>query len=181
MHASTAYPGPNLLLLDFEPCYIISGYYLWDQVLMKRQLTECPVQILCNRCQHLISCHWNNSSAISCISSILQRIYEYEWTHKFTHNWLWCHTSEANKSYADELCSGIALGRVLNLKVIKLMQVRYLVWYIASCSSTSSLHNTEILEVNLFAFVYRLFHEDFSSIVRIRTALVPTIETILLN
>ena len=28
------------------------------------------------------------------------------------------------------------------------------------------LLNTKILEVNLFAFAYRLFHEDFSSIYR---------------
>ena len=35
------------------------------------------------------------------------------------------------------MCSGITRGRVLNL-----------------C--------TEITEVNLFAFIYRLFHEDFS-------------------
>ena len=26
------------------------------------------------------------------------------------------------------------------------------------------MHGTKITEVNLFAFVYRLFHEDFSSI-----------------
>ena len=29
----------------------------------------------------------------------------------------------------------------------------------------STLHYTKILEVNLFAFAYRLFHEDFSSII----------------
>ena len=39
--------------------------------------------------------------------------------------------------------SGITSGRVLN----------------------GELLHTKILEVNLFAFAYRLFHEDFSSII----------------
>ena len=41
------------------------------------------------------------------------------------------------------MCSGITIGRVLN----------------------GELLYTKILEVNLFAFAYRLFHEDFSSII----------------
>ena len=35
---------------------------------------------------------------------------------------------------------------------------------------------TKISEINLSAFIYRLFHEDFSSIVGINTVLIVTIE-----
>ena len=42
------------------------------------------------------------------------------------------------------------------------------VWKIENDCQKKSLYNvdfhTKILEVNLFAFAYRLFHEDFSSI-----------------
>ena len=44
-------------------------------------------------------------------------------------------------SYIIQICSGIASGRVLDGELLY-----------------------TILEVNLFAFAYRLFHEDFSSI-----------------
>ena len=44
-----------------------------------------------------------------------------------------------------EICSGITSGRVLNGELLYAM----------------------ILEVSLFAFTYRLFHEDFSSIIAV--------------
>ena len=48
----------------------------------------------------------------------------------------------ALEHYIIQICSGITSGRVLD----------------------GELLYTKILEVNLFAFVYRLFHEDFSPI-----------------
>ena len=61
-----------------------------------------------------------------------------------------------------QIYSGITSGRVLN----------------------GELLYTKILEVNLFAFAYRLFHEDFSAIngtMQIRNNLYDFISAMLLN
>ena len=53
-------------------------------------------------------------------------------------------------------CSGITCGRVLSGEL-----------YVHFCVLYIQLHTTTITEVNLTAFIYRLFHEDFSSILGI--------------
>ena len=39
---------------------------------------------------------------------------------------------------------------------------------------TFIVNDTKISQVDLSAFIYRLFHEDFSSIIRINTLVTPT-------
>ena len=72
--------------------------------------------------------------------------------------------------YAGELWYGTATGRLLPWSFIHIKSEVYF-HIIQICSRITSgrvldgeLLYTKILEVNLFAFAYRLFHEDFSPI-----------------
>ena len=62
---------------------------------------------------------------------------------------------------------GLGMYFVLNYK--HLCQILGIMWWSAQwralCTKITEVNlSTEILEVNLFAFAYRLFHEDFSPI-----------------
>ena len=57
---------------------------------------------------------------------------------------------DSNGNHIIQMCSGITHGRVL----------------------TGESVCTKISEVNLSAFIYKAFHEDFSSIIGINTAMI---------
>ena len=76
---------------------------------------------------------------ISRLNSLLKRLIHFECCHQASVVVLYC----ICRPYSVfQICSGITSGKVLD----------------------GELLYTKILEVNLFAFAYRLFHEDFSPI-----------------